>query len=156
MTVFNGWENFYVIVGSSAGALIGLQFVVVTLIAETPIVRDMERAGSAFGTPTIIHFGSVLLLSAVISAPWHGIAGAAVLWGVLGLVGVVYVVIVARRYASTNRLLAGVRGPAVSYCVAVRSVWNASWIGLRGSLECWRGAFRGWCGGVAAALHRHS
>jgi hypothetical protein len=68
MTVFNGWENFYVIVGSSAGALIGLQFVVVTLIAETPIVRDMERAGSAFGTPTIIHFGSVLLLSAL-SAP---------------------------------------------------------------------------------------
>ncbi len=28
------WENFYVIVGSSAGALTGLQFVVLTLIAE--------------------------------------------------------------------------------------------------------------------------
>jgi hypothetical protein len=70
--------------------------VVGTPIAEMPIVRDMERAGTAFGTPTIIHFGSVLL-SAVISAPWHGIACAAVLWGVLGLVWVVYVVIVARR-----------------------------------------------------------
>jgi hypothetical protein len=30
----SSWENFYVIVGSSAGALIGLQFVVMTLIAE--------------------------------------------------------------------------------------------------------------------------
>jgi uncharacterized membrane protein HdeD (DUF308 family) len=28
MTLLQGWESFYVIVGSSAGALIGLQFVV--------------------------------------------------------------------------------------------------------------------------------
>jgi len=97
MAALVGWENFYVIVGSSAGALIGLQFVVITLIAEIPIVRDMERASSAFATPTIVHFGAVLLLSAVISAPWHGIAGAAILWGVLGLVGLIYVLIAARR-----------------------------------------------------------
>ncbi|SRR6266571_3441885 len=97
MTAIAGWENSYVIVGSSAGALIGLQFVVITLIAEIPIVRDVERASSAFATPTIVHFGSVLLLSAVISAPWHGMIAAAILWGVLGLVGVIYVVIVARR-----------------------------------------------------------
>ena len=97
MAALAGWENFYVIVGSSAGALIGLQFVVITLIAEIPIVRDMERASSAFATPTIVHFGAVLLLSAVISAPWHGIAGAAILWGVLGLVGLIYVLIAARR-----------------------------------------------------------
>ena len=30
MRVLDGWENFYVIAGSSAGALIGLQFVVIT------------------------------------------------------------------------------------------------------------------------------
>jgi hypothetical protein len=34
MTALGGWGNFYVIVGSSAGALIGLQFVVMTLIAN--------------------------------------------------------------------------------------------------------------------------
>ena len=97
MTTLSGWDNFYVIVGSSAGALIGLQFVVITLIAEIPIEKDMERAGSAFATPTIIHFGSVLLISAGISAPWHGIAGAVILCGVLGVAGMVYVLIVARR-----------------------------------------------------------
>jgi len=59
MTSLNGWENFYVIVGSSAGALIGLQFVVITLIAESPALR-MEEAGAAFATPTIVHFGVVL------------------------------------------------------------------------------------------------
>jgi hypothetical protein len=92
-----GWENFYVIVGSSAGALIGLQFVVITLIAEVPNVKDVERASSAFATPTIIHFGAVLLLSAVISAPWHGVTPVAILWGSLGLAGVIYTLIIIRR-----------------------------------------------------------
>jgi hypothetical protein len=31
---FEVWESFYAIVGAAAGALIGLQFVVMTLIAE--------------------------------------------------------------------------------------------------------------------------
>ena len=34
MTALAAWQNFYVIVGSSAGALIGLQFVVMSLISE--------------------------------------------------------------------------------------------------------------------------
>jgi hypothetical protein len=73
MTPFSGWENFYVIVGSSAGGLIGLQFVVITLIADFPITTDAEPAGSAFAKPTIVHFGSVLLIAAILSAPWQGI-----------------------------------------------------------------------------------
>lgn len=100
MSAFAGWENFYVIVGSSAGALIGLQFVVITLIADMPIVRDVQRASSAFATPTIVHFGTVLLLSAIISAPWSGFTSAAILWGVLGVAGLVYEAIVARRIRS--------------------------------------------------------
>jgi hypothetical protein len=93
----SGWENFYVIIGSSAGALIGLQFVVMTLLSEMPALRDVERAGSAFATPTVIHFGSALLLSALLSAPWHGVIGPAVLCGVLGAVGVAYSLLVFRR-----------------------------------------------------------
>src|SRR5256886_14483450 len=42
-------------------------------------------------------FGLVLLLSAIVSAPWDEITVVAVLWGILGLGGVAYVVIVARR-----------------------------------------------------------
>jgi len=97
MTALNGWENFYVIVGSSAGALIGLQFVVLTLIASRPIIRGEAQAGAAFSTPSVVHFGVVLLLSAVISAPWDGIGAVAGLWGGVGLSGVVYAVVVARR-----------------------------------------------------------
>ena len=97
MTQLGGWENFYVIVGSSAGALIGLQFVTITLIAGMPIVSGQEQAGSAFATPTIIHFTAVLVLSAMLSAPWHEVANVALLWGLFGLVGIVYQIIVTRR-----------------------------------------------------------
>lgn len=97
MTALSGWENFYVIVGSSAGALIGLQFVVITLIADVPVVRGQAQAGSAFATPTIVHFGSVLLLAAILSAPWEKLELAQVAWGVVGLSGIVYQIIVLRR-----------------------------------------------------------
>src|SRR5512135_2421471 len=85
MTVLNGWENFYVIVGSSAGALIGLQFVVIALIAAKPISRVDAQASRAFATPSVVHFGVVLLLSAIATAPWNEITTVAVLWGLVGL-----------------------------------------------------------------------
>jgi hypothetical protein len=97
MTALSGWENFYVIVGSSAGALIGLQFVVLTLIANRPTIRGEAQAGATFSTPSVVHFAVVLLLSAVVSAPWDGINAVAVLCGGVGLCGVVYAVVVARR-----------------------------------------------------------
>lgn len=97
MTPFSGWENFYVIVGSSAGALIGLQFVVITLIADLPLKDGAEQAGAAFGTPTIVHFGTVLLISALFTAPWRSVTPAAVVWGMLGFIGLLYAAVVARR-----------------------------------------------------------
>jgi hypothetical protein len=100
MTAFDEWESFYVIVGSSAGALIGLQFVVLTLIAESRVIRGEAQAGGAFASPTVVHFGAVLGLSAVVSAPWHGVRIAAVLLGLVGVAGVAYVGIVARRLRS--------------------------------------------------------
>ena len=90
------WDNFYVIVGSAAGALIGLQFVVLTLIAVRPPTGAAE-AGAAFGSPTIVHFGVVLFLSALLHAPWQTIAIAAVVWGLVGFAGIAYTLIVSRR-----------------------------------------------------------
>lgn len=97
MPVLGGWENFYVIVGSSAGALIGLQFVVMSLIANMPMMRADVQAGRAFATPTIMHFGAALLLSAILTAPWQTVSPAALLWGIMGASGVVYALIVTRR-----------------------------------------------------------
>jgi ABC-type transport system involved in multi-copper enzyme maturation permease subunit len=90
------WDSFYVIVGSAAGALIGLQFVVITLIAQRPTTPAPE-ASAAFGTPTIVHFGAALLLSALVRAPWQTIAIPAILWAVVGLSGTIYALNVIRR-----------------------------------------------------------
>ena len=97
MTPLEGWNNFYVIVGSSAGALIGLQFVVLTLIANMPLGPDVAQAGNAFTTPSVVHFGVVLLLSAILTAPWQGIGAVSVLWGLVGIGGLAYAGIVAKR-----------------------------------------------------------
>ena len=90
------WDSFYVIVGSASGGLIGLQFVVLTLVAQKPPIRAPE-AGAAFATPTIVHFAAVLLLSALLRAPWYGFAPVRIIWGVVGLIGVLYAIEVARR-----------------------------------------------------------
>ncbi len=96
MSDLAAWDSFFIIVGSSAGALIGLQFVVMTLIAERSPPRG-EEAGPAFATPTIVHFGAVLLLSAVLSAPWQEVTFVAAILGLMGLIGVVYIIIVSRK-----------------------------------------------------------
>jgi hypothetical protein len=132
MTALEGWESFYVIVGSSAGALIGLQFVVITLIADLPIGRSDAQASGAFATPSVVHFGVVLLLSAIVSAPWKGIGMVAVLWGLVGLFGVVYAVIVVRRLRRQTAYqpvfedwLFHVLLPFASYATLAVSAWLA-------------------------------
>ena len=84
MPGFEEWESFYVIVGAAAGALIGLQFVVMTLMADRP---PAPEAGAAYATPQIVHFSAAFFLSALVRVPWHGIAPAAVTWGLAGVCG---------------------------------------------------------------------
>jgi hypothetical protein len=98
------WESFYVIVGSSGAALTGLQFVVMALVAEgskLSITRERGTGASpeiaAFGTPNVIHFCAVLLVSAILSAPWHGLSGASFSLGACGVAGLGYGVLVVRR-----------------------------------------------------------
>ncbi|HEV8579919.1 MAG TPA: hypothetical protein VGX68_12655 [Thermoanaerobaculia bacterium] len=89
------WESFYVIVGSSAAALTGLQFVVIVLAAELNALAG-DQAASAFGTPTVVHFCAALLLSAILSAPWVELSNVAVVLGACGVAGIVYVMMAVR------------------------------------------------------------
>ena len=92
----SAWESFYVIVGSSGAALTGLMFVVITLMADSPERRRSPEL-SAFGTPTIVHFCIVLLVSAIVSAPWHTLRSVALALEAVGLGGALYAAIVIRR-----------------------------------------------------------
>ena len=99
MSELAAWDSFYVIVGSAAGALIGLQFVVVTLIAQRP-ARAAPDASAAFGTPTIVHFGTALLFSALARVPWQTIMVPVIVWAGIALCGVIYSLNIIRRMRS--------------------------------------------------------
>jgi hypothetical protein len=92
----DAWANFYVIIGSSAGALTGLQFVVMALIAESQ-AEATSTTIDAFGTPTIAHFCAVLGLAAIVSAPWPSLTAPAILLVILGIWGVSYAILVFLR-----------------------------------------------------------
>src|SRR2546429_124530 len=145
MAELTEWDTYYVIVGSAAGGLIGLQFVVMTLIAERPPLRAAE-AGAAFATPTIVHFGVVLLLSAVLRAPW---ASDHPRCSSLGSHRPRWRSVCRHRgsaHARANRLPPTVRGLVVSRFVAVGGVRNASAIGICGKLVPARGSVCHWSG----------
>jgi hypothetical protein len=95
------WESFFVIVGSSAAALTGLQFVVIALIAESR-TRATTRDIAAFGSPTVVHFCSALFISATLSAPWPSVLGPAITIAGCGLAGGTYAIVVARRTRQTG------------------------------------------------------
>ncbi|MGH2496177.1 MAG: hypothetical protein ACRDIV_15895 [Ktedonobacteraceae bacterium] len=94
--VLTTWQSFYVIIGSSAGALTGLMFVVITLIAGTRMRRSSEPI-AAFSAPNVVHFCATLLVAALLCAPWEALWNASLPLGICGLAGVTYAVIVLRR-----------------------------------------------------------
>src|SRR5215831_2351246 len=90
------WESFYVIIGSSGAALIGIQFVVITLAAGLS-QRPPFASVRAFASPTIVHFASAVVLSAVMSAPWRSTVAPELVLVAGGLGGVAYASVVIRR-----------------------------------------------------------
>jgi hypothetical protein len=91
MHELSAWGNFFVITGSSAGALTGLMFVVITLVGGQEREEKQVRDGvETFSSPTVVHFCGALLVSAILSAPWHGRAGPAILLGLTGIYGLFY------------------------------------------------------------------
>lgn len=89
MSARAAWESFYVIVGSSGGALIGLQFVVITLLADR---RHRTTPGglNAFATPTVVHLTGALIVAAIMSAPWPSPNALSLAAGATGLAGLAY------------------------------------------------------------------
>jgi hypothetical protein len=101
LSLLAGWESFYVIIGSSAAALTGLMFVVIALSGEGKQASTATIASiRAFGTPTVVHFGAVLLLAAVLTTPGQTVPTLSFCVGACGFAGLGFtrwVVIQARR-----------------------------------------------------------
>jgi hypothetical protein len=96
------WSSFYIMTGSSAAALTGLMFVVITLMTgRSQRVEDAYAGVSTFSTPTVMHFVAAFLISAVLVAPWHSLVHAGAAAALIGLVGIAYILRVMHR---TRRL----------------------------------------------------
>lgn len=96
LSALSRWANLYVIVGSSAGALTGLQFIVITLIAQSGGATS-RREIRAFGTPTVIHFCAALAISVVMNIPWTTVSHLAACLGALAICGLIYSLTVIRH-----------------------------------------------------------
>jgi hypothetical protein len=92
----SAWQTFYEIIGSAGASLIGLQFVAIALVINIRKNPSAETIG-AFATPTVMHLGGALLVSAVMAAPWPSIFPASVVIAMCGAAGLAYGAIVLHR-----------------------------------------------------------
>src|SRR5206468_4428801 len=66
--MFEGWENFFLMVGGAAAVLIGLIYVVISLMHDRP--RSSVLAGSRlYMGPIVLGVSFVLILSAAALTP---------------------------------------------------------------------------------------
>lgn len=87
--MFHGWENFFYLIGSAAGALIGIMFIVITLTAgHEP--RRVSRGAPVYVTPIVFHFAVVLVVSAISEVSGLSLAAVTVLLGASAIAGLAY------------------------------------------------------------------
>ena len=116
------WDNFYMLAGGTAGTLIGLIFVVITLGMDHAQEGDALRI-RIFVTPILVYFASLLVISMVMVPPMAPLARAVSL-GAIGCAGIAYVLHVAhlsRTEAKTDEqeLVWDVLLPLASFVLTV-------------------------------------
>jgi hypothetical protein len=87
--MFKDWDSFYLLVGGGAGALIGLVFIVVTLIRGGDANSKLRAAG-VFMTPIVFHLTTVLALSALATAPDIPAPAVAMIIAGFGVAGLIF------------------------------------------------------------------
>ncbi len=83
-------------IGSAAATLTGLMFVVISLHSNNKGSAS-EDGVSTFSTPTVVHFGCPLFTAALMSAPFRSLVPIAIILGLAGAAGLLYVARVALR-----------------------------------------------------------
>ena len=91
------WQNFYVIVGAAGSTLIGIQFVVMTLVATMRRHQTSSETIGAFGTPTVVHFAMALFIAAAMNVPWPSLLLASLTMAVSAVAAFGYSIVVVRR-----------------------------------------------------------
>jgi hypothetical protein len=128
------WHEFYMLVGATAGVLIGLIFVVISISADHTMEGDEHRI-RVFVTPVLTHFAALLFLAlamlAAVSDPERAVA-----LGLIGCAGLAYsanIALVAPRVIPAEQRhplwYAGL--PILAYsCLLVSAVAFAAGVGV--------------------------
>ena len=140
--MFGGWENYYLMVGSSAGALIGLMFVVVTLTAGLER-SETDRGKHLYTSPIVWHLGVILTLSGAAAIPAMTPRFFAVAAGGLGVIGIAI---------GVRSAIGIVRDPPAPDTVVFDTFWYGiapaiAYVGLAGAAL---GTLCGWRWGTTA------
>jgi len=140
--MFSGWENYFLMVGSSAGALIGLMFVVVTLTSGLER-SETERGKHLYTSPIVWHLAVILVLSGAAAVPTMTGKFFAVAAGGLGILGIAI---------GTRSAVGIVRDPGAPEAAAFDMFWYgvAPAIGYAGLAGGAFGMLRGWRWGETA------
>jgi hypothetical protein len=88
------WRDFYVMIGTAAGAIVGATFVVATLAGS---IEKREIGLRGFITPNAVHLGVVLVASGILAAPNIPSLFFDAVFALGGLAGFIYCGIVIRR-----------------------------------------------------------
>lgn len=127
------WQSFYVILGSSAAVMTGLQFVVMTIGTKARTVGG-EGSVHAFGTPTIVHFCLVMMVSGVLCVPGQSFASLSFCLAATAIGGLIYTASalrLARRQSGYQPVLADwiwhFALPAVAYAVMAAGAIDIAW-----------------------------
>ena len=97
--MFEGWHDFYLVLGPSAAALIGLLFVVVSLTGNLEREKAV-RGVRVFMTPIVFHLGVLVLLSGLALFPKVSEDFIGAIAFACGLVGLAYAAYVCRAFMS--------------------------------------------------------
>ena len=100
--MFAHWDSYYLLIGTAAGALIGLLFVVASLNAGRD-VSTVSRGTQTYLTPTVFHFAMVVIVSALATAPELPARFIGLALGACALAGLLYSVWICVRL-SQNKL----------------------------------------------------
>jgi len=88
------WRDFYVMIGTASGAIVGASFIVASLASG---VKERSLGLRGFISPTTVHLASVLVGSAILAMPRVHPWAVALLLGLGGLSGTIYGAVVIAR-----------------------------------------------------------
>lgn len=129
------WRDFYVMIGTASGVIVGAAFIVATLAAG---LEERTLGLRGFISPTTVHLGSVLVGSAILMVPTLTRTSLMVLLGAGGIGGAIYSLLVAARIWHMKLDLSDRASyavlPVVIYAAMALAAFMAQWA-IERSLE---------------------